>query len=126
MKLSSETFDEGSGGEVEVNLKNLSGGEKQGMVVAIFGLPGGLEPRHDQLKELVKAEKIDAYEIRGREVICYWRGMTEKEEKTFKIDVIARIPGSYTGPASRAYLYYTDEFKKWIGGLHCKIKPISN
>jgi len=119
-KLNGETFEEGSGGEIAVSLKNLSE-EKQGMVVAIVGLPGGLEPRHDQLKELVKAEKLDAYEIRGREVICYLRGMTIKEERKFKIDVIARIPGRFTGPASRAYLYYTDEFKKWISGMKCVI-----
>jgi len=33
------------------------------MTVAIVGLPGGLEPRHDQLKELVKAGRIAAYEV---------------------------------------------------------------
>src|SRR5262249_41243909 len=39
--------------------------------VAIVGIPGGLEIRHDQLKELVKSGKIDAYEVNGREVVLY-------------------------------------------------------
>ena len=37
--------------------------------VAIVGIPGGLEVRHDQLKELVKSGRIDAYEVIGREVV---------------------------------------------------------
>jgi len=50
--------------------------------------------------------------------------MTENEERKFKIDFIARIPGTFTGPASRAYLYYTNEFKKkWLPGLKCSISP---
>jgi hypothetical protein len=36
---------------------------------------------------------------------------------------VAAVPGTYTGPASRAYLYYTDEFKTWVGGLKVAITP---
>jgi hypothetical protein len=89
--------------------------------VASVGLPGGLEPRHDQLKELVKKNTIDAYEVRGREVVFYWRALGAGETRQVPLSVVAAIPGSYTGPASRAYLYYTDESKKWIPGLHCDI-----
>jgi hypothetical protein len=35
----------------------------------------------------------------------------------------AAVPGTYTGPASRAYLYYTDEFKCWTQGLGVTISP---
>jgi len=124
-KISNTSFDEGAGGEIMVSIKNLSN-KKQGMVLGIIGLPGGLEPRHEQLKELIKLEKIDSYEINGREIVCYLRGMTENEERKFKIDFIARIPGTFTGPASRAYLYYTNEFKKWLPGLKCSISPKDN
>ena len=41
----------------------------------------------------------------------------------FKISLIATIPGTYTGPASRAYLYYTDEHKIWTDGLAVEITP---
>jgi alpha-2-macroglobulin-like protein len=121
-KLSSNKFKEGEGGEIDVELENLKE-EDQGMSIAVIGLPGGLEPRHEQLKELIKTETIDFYEIIGREVIIYWRAMEGKSIIKFKIDFIARIPGKYQGKASCAYLYYTDEFKDWVDALECEIKP---
>jgi hypothetical protein len=89
--------------------------------VAIVGIPGGLEVRHDQLKELVKSGKIDAYEVIGREVVLYWRYLRAKEKVELPLSLVAAIPGTYTGPASRAYLYYTDEFKNWAPGLKVDI-----
>ena len=89
--------------------------------VAIVGIPGGMEVRHDQLKELVKSRKIDAYEVMGREVVLYWRYLKAREQFAIPLSVVAAIPGTYTGPASRAYLYYTDEFKSWAPGLKVTI-----
>jgi hypothetical protein len=89
--------------------------------VAIVGIPGGLEVRHDQLKELVKSGKIDAYEVIGREVILYWRHLKAKDNFDLPLSLVAAVPGSYTGPASRAYLYYTDEYKNWAPGLKVNI-----
>ena len=92
--------------------------------IAVIGIPGGLEVRHDQLKELVKSGAIAAYEVRGREVIVYWRQMTAGQKQEFPISLVAAIPGTYTGPASRAYLYYTDEHKRWVDPLRVKITPV--
>jgi hypothetical protein len=89
--------------------------------VAIVGIPGGLEVRHDQLKELVKSGKIDAYEVIGREVVLYWRSLKAKDSFELPLSVVAAIPGTYTGPASRAYLYYTDEYKNWAPGVNVSI-----
>jgi hypothetical protein len=91
--------------------------------VAIVGIPGGLEVRHDQLKELVKSGKIDAYEVIGREVVLYWRYLKAKDNFDLPLNLVAAVPGSYTGPASRAYLYYTDEYKNWAPGLQVNITP---
>jgi uncharacterized protein YfaS (alpha-2-macroglobulin family) len=91
--------------------------------VAIVGLPGGLEPRHDQLKELVKKGTVDAYEVRGREVILYWRALRASQTVSVPLSLVAAIPGRYTAPASRAYLYYTDEHKTWVPGLVATIDP---
>jgi uncharacterized protein YfaS (alpha-2-macroglobulin family) len=91
--------------------------------VAIVGIPGGLEVRHDQLKELVKSGKIDAYEVIGREVVLYWRYLKAKDKFDVPLSLIAAVPGSFTGPASRAYLYYTDEYKNWAPGLKVTITP---
>jgi hypothetical protein len=38
-------------------------------LVIFIGLPGGLEPRADQLRELVKEKKIDCFELHSREMI---------------------------------------------------------
>jgi uncharacterized protein YfaS (alpha-2-macroglobulin family) len=92
---------------------------------AIIGLPGGLEVRHDQLKELVKAGTIAAYEVLGREVVLYWRAFQAEARITLPLSLVAAIPGTYTGPASRAYLYYTNEHKKWVEGLRVEIKPLA-
>jgi len=91
--------------------------------VAIVGIPGGLEVRHDQLKELVKSGKIDAYEITGRDVVLYRRFLKPKDQLDFPLSLIAAVPGTYMGPASRAYLYYTDEYKNWAPGLKISITP---
>ena len=119
-KLANSILTEGAATEADVTVVNRSK-EPVPNPVAIVGLPGGLEPRNDQLKELVKNKTIDAYEIRGREVVFYWRSFKAGEQRLVPLSVIAAIPGSYTGPASRAYLYYTDESKQWVDGLHADI-----
>jgi hypothetical protein len=91
--------------------------------IAIIGLPGGAEPRHEQLKELVKAGTIAAYEVRGREIILYWRLLAAEAELTLPLSLIAAIPGNYSAPASRAYLYYGDEHKRWVAGAQLEIVP---
>lgn len=105
----------GEATELMVTITNRSG-EVVPTPVAIIGLPGGLEPRHDQLKELVRAGTLDAYEINGREVVCYWRYLKAGKTLRFSIDCIAAVPGTYTGPASRVYEYYNDEHKHWAAG----------
>jgi hypothetical protein len=94
----------------------------QPMTVAILGLPAGLQPRADQLEELKTAGTIDYYETRAREVICYWRSLAPKKRVPLRLDLVAEWPGKYTGPASRAYLYYTAERKHWAEPLAVEIE----
>lgn len=105
-------------------LENTSG-KGQPMTIAIVGLPAGLEARQEQLDELKAAGKFDYYELRSRELIFYWRSLGPKvtgdEKLTFDLDLIAEIPGQYTGPASRTYLYYTAEEKNWTQPLEITI-----
>ena len=77
----------------------------QPMTVAVLGLPAGLEPRLDQLEALQRVGKIDYYETRPREVICYWRTLAPNEKIELKLDLIATVPGKFTGPAPRAFLH---------------------
>jgi hypothetical protein len=93
------------------------------MTVAILGLPAGLEPRAEELNELRDAGAFDYYELRPREVLCYWRTIPPQAEHRFAITLTAAIPGDYTAPASRAYLYYTAEQKHWTEPLRARIAP---
>jgi alpha-2-macroglobulin-like protein len=118
--LKDEQVDEGAITEALVTVTNTAD-EVVPTPIAIVGLPGGLEVRHDQLKELVKSQRIAAYEVRGREVVLYWREMQSKAAVEIPLSLTAAVPGTYTGPASRAYLYYTDEFKQWAQGMSITI-----
>jgi hypothetical protein len=119
-KLAKTELPEGETVDLAVDVTNRT---KDGlpMTVAVVGLPGGLETRLDQLKELVRARAIDAYETRGRDVVFYWRGLAPSATRSVTLNLIAAIPGSYTGASSRAYLYYTDEQKDWAEGLRVKV-----
>jgi len=120
--LSNAHLAEGEQAEVVATVINKTK-ELLPTTVAIIGLPGGLEPRHDQLKELVKKGTIDAYEVLGREVVLYWRGMAPNAKIRVPLSLLAAVPGTYSGPASRAYLYYGDEDKVWTDGLKVSIAP---
>lgn len=119
--LAQATVTEGNATEARVIVINRSK-DVLPTPVAIVGIPGGLEVRHDQLKELVKAQKIDAYEVIGRQVVLYWRHLQPEARVQLPLSLIAAIPGTYTGPASRAYLYYTDELKSWVPGVRVTIE----
>jgi hypothetical protein len=113
---------EGEPTEARVVIANRTG-QRLPTAVAIFGVPGGLEVRHDQLKELVKRQVVDAYEVLGRDVVLYWRGMEPRKRIDVPLSLVAAVPGTYTGPASRAYLYYADEHKTWNEGVKVSIAP---
>jgi alpha-2-macroglobulin-like protein len=122
--LTRSTIAEGELVEANATIVNRSR-EAVPSPVAIVGLPGGLEPRHDQLKELVKKQVIDAYEVIGRDVVLYWRALAGGKKLEVPLSLVAAVPGRYTGPASRAYLYYTDEHRTWVRGLEATITPRS-
>ncbi|MBA3464492.1 MAG: carboxypeptidase regulatory-like domain-containing protein [Deltaproteobacteria bacterium] len=83
------------------------------MTLARIGLPGGTVFQTWQLKELRDKGLIDFYETRPREVILYWRALPPNAKKDVDINLLAAVPGTYEGPASSTYLYYTAEDKAW-------------
>ena len=84
------------------------------MTLARVGLPGGLTFQTWQLQELRDKKLIDFYETRAREVILYFRAMPPGASKDIPLELMATVPGTFTSPASRAYLYYTNEHKHWV------------
>ena len=128
VSLANSRLAEGSVTEARVVIVNRSN-ETVPTPVAIIGLPRRpRKVRHDQLKELVKANTIAAYEVLGRELVLYWREPWPQEARkmALPLSLVAAIPGTYTGPASRAYLYYTNEHKHWTDGLRVEIAPIAH
>jgi hypothetical protein len=98
------------------------------MTMAVIGLPGGLSLPADakQLKEYQRGEagqraRLAMFETAGRELILYWRDLAAGEVVDLPIDLIARVPGEYSGPASRAYLYYNADRKYWAEPLQVKV-----
>ncbi|MBL8287373.1 MAG: hypothetical protein JNL85_05250 [Rubrivivax sp.] len=91
------------------------------MTLARLGLPGGLTFQNWQLKALREQGQIAFFETRAREVIVYFRDMKPGETKKIALDLVATVPGSYTGPASSAYLYYNDTDKAWAAPLPVRI-----
>lgn len=114
------TVGEGETVEIACSIRNTAE-TPQGMATAVFGIPGGLEVRHDRLRELTQAGTISFYEVRGREVVVYLRNMAANQQVDFRLDCVAALPGSYEGPASRGYLYYADEHKHWTPGVRVRI-----
>ena len=100
------------------------------MAIAIIGLPGGLTLPEDmkQLKDYALLRNngkekglIGAWEVRGRELVLYWRDLAPRQKIEVPLDLICRVPGEYRGPASRAYLYYNADFKHWVDPLKVSI-----
>jgi len=129
--LDRQTAKEGETVNLRVQVENKSN-KGQGMAVAIIGLPAGLTLPEDmkKLKDLARFRnngtergEIDAWEIRGRELILYWRDLAPDKKIDLDLDLICRVPGEYRGPASRAYLYYNADHKCWVEQLQMKITP---
>jgi hypothetical protein len=122
---------EGDTIKLKASLENRTG-ENQGMAVAVIGLPAGLSLPEDfaQLNELKRPRNdgkepgvISYWELNGRELVLYWRELKAGAQVDLDLDVVCRLPGVYSGPASRAYLYYNAEHKQWLDPLSITILP---
>lgn len=120
VKLDKAKVKMGEPARVDVVIKNKTD-RGQPMTLARVGIPGGLTYQDWQLKKLREDKLIAFYETRAREVILYFRDLKPSEEKRIPIDLVAQVPGTYEGPASSAYLYYTDEHKTWADALKVEV-----
>jgi hypothetical protein len=126
--LDNDRAKQGETVKLHATIENVSG-QGQGMAVAVLGLPSGLSipDGASQLKALAQWQndrpgKIAAWELRGRELVLYWRELAPNPKIEIDLDLICRLPGLYHGPASRAYLYYDDERKSWTEPLNIRIE----
>lgn len=112
----------GGGVKLTATLANVTG-KGQPMTMARVGLPGGLKFQPWQLDELVARGTVDFVETREREVILYFRQMKPNEKRSVPIQLLAQVPGLYVAPPSSAYLYYTDEHRRYERPLAIDVLP---
>ena len=133
-RLSHRELGEGESGELNVEVTVLPAGLSATavgvdgggvpMVTAVVGVPGGLEVDDERLRLLRGSPAVDYVERLGAsEVALYWRSLPMEATRIVVIPFVAAVPGTYTGKAGRAYLYYTDEYKSWAEPLVVKIEP---
>lgn len=119
-RLTKDQVPLGEGVRMKVTVENATDSGIP-MTLARVGIPGGLTFQTWQLKELKDKGAIDFFETREREVVLYFRSMAPKAVKDIDLDLLARVPGSYVAPSSRAYLYYTDEHKHWVSPVKVRV-----
>jgi alpha-2-macroglobulin-like protein len=112
LKLAQVTANVGETVRLSVTMSNKKA-ESVPTPIAIIGIPAGFTVQPWQLKEMQEKNVFDYYELRGNNVILYYRGMKGMEVKNIDFDLKAEVPGEYLAPASAAYLYYTNEYKSW-------------
>ncbi len=110
----------GEGVRIHATVKNLT---EKGvpMTLARVGIPGGLTFQTWQLKELRDKKLIAFYETREREIVLYFRSLAPGATRDVDLDLLAQVPGTYTAPASQAYLYYTDEHRNWVAPVKIEV-----
>lgn len=113
--LSSNTVKVNETVRLTTTIKNKTA-EGLPMTVAVIGIPSGLSVQPWQLKELREKGVYDFYEIMNGNLVIYYREMPPAGEYIVNLDLKAEVTGTYTGTASSAYLYYTNELKSWVKG----------
>jgi hypothetical protein len=121
-KLNTRAVKVGETLRLTATLKNITA-EGQPMTMAIIGIPAGFSTQPWQLKELQEKGVIDFYEVVGNNIACYYRALAPNAVKQINLDLKAELPGEYEAPASSAYLYYTNEHKKWVGLERVFVNP---
>lgn len=113
---------EGDTVAVDVTVQN-PGPQAVPTPIVRLGLPAGCELPTRVLEDLQKAGTFDHWELRGRDLVLYWRTLPAQGERTFVLDLVARVPGTSSGPASRALPYYTPTAVHWAAPLQLSIAP---
>lgn len=116
---------EGDAVPLSLTFENLQK-QGQGMAVAVVGIPAGLKVPTDmkQLTDLREKGVISFFEVRGRELVLYWRELAPEQKIALTVDLVCDAPGVYRGPASRGYLYYNADHKHWVPPLAVTVAPL--
>uniref|UniRef100_A0A7S2WDQ6 Alpha-2-macroglobulin domain-containing protein n=1 Tax=Mucochytrium quahogii TaxID=96639 RepID=A0A7S2WDQ6_9STRA len=121
VSLSKKTVHEGDLVDLNVVLENTNSTEPVAMTIAKVGVPAGTEPRIEKLAEMKHAGKYAHFEVDGTYIVFYWRGLQALEKVELTVQLSSKTPGTYTSPASSAYVYYCNEKQRWVNGTTLSI-----
>jgi uncharacterized protein YfaS (alpha-2-macroglobulin family) len=97
---------------VKVNVRiNYFGVGVITMLIVDLGIPPGFDVLREDLDKLVAQEKIDSYDIAGRQIILYVGRITKEEPLEFSYRLRARNPIRAKTPSSQTYDYYNPEVR---------------
>jgi hypothetical protein len=119
-KLSSEKAKQGQAVTLTMSVSNSST-ETQPMPIAVLGIPAGLEASRNQLEALKMRGQVDAFEIDGRRIFCFWRSLGPKQTVELNVELKAAVSGRYTGPPSKIYLQSEPEQAGWADPVSMEI-----
>jgi alpha-2-macroglobulin-like protein len=81
--------------------------------MAIVGLPAGLSVDPWQLKRLVEKQYCAFYELFDGRIVFHFQNLAPGERRVIPLDLRATIAGTFEAPASRAFLYYSNDQQVW-------------
>lgn len=119
--LRSRSAQEGEPVAIDVTLENGTNQDVPTPIVRL-GMPAGCELPTRVLEDLQRSGQFDHWEVRGRDLVLYWRQLPARTERTFVLDLIARVPGTSSGAASRAWPYYAPTRHRWAAPLEIEIR----
>ncbi|MBT3377462.1 MAG: hypothetical protein HOJ57_03790 [Lentisphaerae bacterium] len=106
--------------EVVAEVRNVSE-EALGMTIVKIGVPAGMRPVLRQLEELKDDGKVALFETTPSEVVLYLDDVPPGGRLQTPIRLHADRLGTYSGPASCAYVYYNEESRWWVSPLKVTI-----
>jgi len=119
--LRSRSVLEGEPVALDVTLENGTDQDVPTPIVRL-GLPAGCELPTRVLEDLQRSGQFDHWELQGRDLVLYWRQLPQRSERTFVLDLVARVPGTSSGAASRAWPYYAPTRHRWTAPLEIEIR----
>lgn len=90
------------------------GEARSSMVILDLGIPPGFMVEPWGLQALQRERRIDRFEINGRTLTLYTRGLEPQSQRSFSFTLRARYPVRAKAPASEVYEYYNPDVRDRI------------
>jgi anti-sigma factor RsiW len=93
------------------------------MVILDLPVPAGFALDADALGELVKEKKVEKYQVNGRSVVVYLRGLEAGRSLAVNYALRATTPAKVSVPPARAYEYYDPDKQGTSAAAQMTVMP---